>query len=153
MQNKLLKTSLFGFSKTDVCEYIAKINEEFSTKIDLIHAEHNEEKAELLAKIASLTEELEKHKKTNSEIAQTLLDTQRYAEELKEKSKRSYQKAKLSEQREKADLELITYRDKFEEVRKSLAALLAKIDPNLATQAKQTADLAAEYNSEEGIVV
>ena len=33
MQKKLLRTSLFGFSKTEVCDYIARVNDEFNGKI------------------------------------------------------------------------------------------------------------------------
>ena len=40
MQKKLLRTSLFGFSKTEVCDYIARVNDEFNGKIDLLTAEH-----------------------------------------------------------------------------------------------------------------
>ena len=32
MQKKLLRTSLFGFSKTEVCDYIARVNDEFNGK-------------------------------------------------------------------------------------------------------------------------
>ena len=33
MEKKTFKTSLFGYSKTSVCEYIAQINEEFSQRL------------------------------------------------------------------------------------------------------------------------
>ena len=34
MQKKLLRTSLFGFSKTEVFDYIARVNDEFNGKWD-----------------------------------------------------------------------------------------------------------------------
>jgi hypothetical protein len=40
MHKKLLKTTLFGFSKTEVCEYIARVNNEFNDKIDVLNSTH-----------------------------------------------------------------------------------------------------------------
>ena len=76
MQRKLLKTSLFGFSKTEVCDYIARVNNEFNGKIDLLTAEHTNEKNELIAQITALNEELDKYKQANADIAQALFDAQ-----------------------------------------------------------------------------
>ena len=58
MQKKLLRTSLFGFSKTEVCDYIARVNDEFNGKIDLITAEHTKERNELTAQIYKIASEL-----------------------------------------------------------------------------------------------
>ena len=76
MQKKLLRTSLFGFSKTEVCDYIARVNDEFNGKIDLITAEHTKERNELTAQIAALNEEINKYKQANADIAQALFDAQ-----------------------------------------------------------------------------
>ena len=76
MHKKLLKTTLFGFSKTEVCEYIARVNNEFNDKIDVLNSTHMEERNELLAKIADLEEELNKYRQANSDIAQALFDAQ-----------------------------------------------------------------------------
>ena len=67
MQKKLLRTSLFGFSKTEVCDYIARVNDEFNGKIDLITAEHTKERNELTAQIAALNEEINKYKQAKTE--------------------------------------------------------------------------------------
>ena len=48
MQKKLLRTSLFGFSKTEVCDYIARVNDDFNSKIDLLTAEPQREDTESL---------------------------------------------------------------------------------------------------------
>ena len=71
MQNKLLKTSLFGFSKTDVCEYIAKINAEFNEKIDGIHKEYAAEKRLVKAadKLSALIKCEEELRQGNGEFA------------------------------------------------------------------------------------
>ena len=155
MQRKLLKTSLFGFSKTEVCDYIARVNDEFNGKIDLLTAEHTNEKNELIAQITALNEELDKYKQANADIAQALFDAQQYAAELKAKADGEYKEAQdeLLAMKETETDKLNTYREKIEKVRKDIVALLSDIDDKLTCQTAETEDLIAEYNSEEGIAV
>ena len=155
MQRKLLKTSLFGFSKTEVCDYIARVNDEFNGKIDLLTAEHTNEKNELMAQITALNEELNKYKQANADIAQALFDAQQYAAELKAKADGEYKEAQdeLLAIKETETDKLNTYREKIEKVRKDIVALLSDIDDKLTCQTAETEDLIAEYNSEEGIAV
>ena len=155
MQRKLLKTSLFGFSKTEVCDYIARVNDEFNGKIDLLTAEHTNEKNELIAQITALNEELNKYKQANADIAQALFDAQQYAAELKAKADGEYKEAQdeLLAIKETETDKLNTYREKIEKVRKDIVALLSDIDDKLTCQTAETEDLIAEYNSEEGIAV
>ena len=155
MQRKLLKTSLFGFSKTEVCDYIARVNDEFNGKIDLLTAEHTNEKNELIAQITALNEELDKYKQANADIAQALFDAQQYAAELKAKADGEYKEAQdeLLAIKETETDKLNTYREKIEKVRKDIVALLSDIDDKLTCQTAETEDLIAEYNSEEGIAV
>ena len=155
MQRKLLKTSLFGFSKTEVCDYIARVNDEFNGKIDLLTAEHTKEKNELIAQITALNEELNKYKQANADIAQALFDAQQYAAELKAKADGEYKEAQdeLLAIKETETDKLNTYREKIEKVRKDIVALLSDIDDKLTCQTAETEDLIAEYNSEEGIAV
>ena len=155
MQRKLLKTSLFGFSKTEVCDYIARVNDEFNGKIDLLTAEHTNEKNELIAQITALNEELDKYKQANADIAQALFDAQQYAAELKAKADGEYKEAQdeLLAIKETETDKLNTYREKIEKVRKDIVTLLSEIDDKLTCQTTETEDLIAEYNSEEGIAV
>ncbi len=155
MQKKLLRTSLFGFSKTEVCDYIARVNDEFNGKIDLITAEHTKEKNELTAQIAALNEEINKYKQANADIAQALFDAQQYATELKAKADGEYKEAQdeLLALKEAETDKLNTYREKIENVRKEIVSVLSDIDDKLAAQTGKTEDLMAEYNSEEGIAV
>ena len=155
MQRKLLKTSLFGFSKTEVCDYIARVNDEFNGKIDLLTAEHTKEKTELMAQMTALNEELDKYKQANADIAQALFDAQQYAAELKAKADGEYKEAQdeLLAIKETETDKLNTYREKIEKVRKDIVALLSDIDDKLTCQTAETEDLIAEYNSEEGIAV
>lgn len=155
MQKKLLRTSLFGFSKTEVCDYIARVNDEFNSKIDLITAEHTKERNELTAQIAALNEEINKYKQANADIAQALFDAQQYATELKAKADGEYKEAQdeLLALKEAETDKLNTYREKIESVRKEIVSVLSDIDDKLAAETVKTEDLIAEYNSEEGIAV
>lgn len=155
MQKKLLRTSLFGFSKTEVCDYIARVNDEFNSKIDLITAEHTKERNELTAQIAALNEEINKYKQANADIAQALFDAQQYATELKAKADGEYKEARdeLLAFKEAETDKLNTYREKIENVRKEIVSVLSDIDDKLAAQTGKTEDLISEYNSEEGIAV
>ena len=155
MQKKLLRTSLFGFSKTEVCDYIARVNDEFNSKIDLITAEHTKERNELTAQIAALNEEINKYKQANADIAQALFDAQQYAAELKAKADGEYKEAQdeLLALKEAETDKLNTYREKIENVRKEIVSVLSDIDDKLAAETVKTEDLIAEYNSEEGIAI
>lgn len=155
MQKKLLRTSLFGFSKTEVCDYIARVNDEFNSKIDLITAEHTKERNELTAQIAALNEEINKYKQANADIAQALFDAQQYATELKAKADGEYKEAQdeLLALKEAETDKLNTYREKIENIRKEIVSVLSDIDDKLAAQTGKTEDLISEYNSEEGIAV
>lgn len=155
MQKKLLRTSLFGFSKTEVCDYIARVNDEFNSKIDLITAEHTKERNELTAQIAALNEEINKYKQANADIAQALFDAQQYATELKAKADGEYKEARdeILALKEAETDKLNTYREKIENVRKEIVSVLSDIDDKLAAETVKTEDLIAEYNSEEGIAV
>ena len=155
MQKKLLRTSLFGFSKTEVCDYIARVNDEFNSKIDLITAEHTKERNELTAQIAALNEEINKYKQANADIAQALFDAQQYATELKAKADGEYKEAQdeLLALKEAETDKLNTYREKIESVRKEIVSVLSDIDDKLAAETVKTEDLIAEYHSEEGIAV
>ena len=155
MQKKLLRTSLFGFSKTEVCDYIARVNDEFNGKIDLITAEHTKERNELTAQIAALNEEINKYKQANADIAQALFDAQQYATELKAKADGEYKEAQdeLLALKEAETEKLNTYREKIENVREEIVSVLSDIDDKLAAETVKTEDLIAEYNSEEGMAV
>ena len=155
MQKKLLRTSLFGFSKTEVCDYIARVNYEFNGKIDLITAEHTKERNELTAQIAALNEEINKYKQANADIAQALFDAHQYATELKAKADGEYKEAQdeLLALKEAETDKLNTYREKIENVRKEIVSVLSDIDDKLAAETVKTEDLIEEYNSEKGIAV
>lgn len=155
MQKKLLRTSLFGFSKTEVCDYIARVNDEFNGKIHLLTVEHTKERNELLAQIAALNEEINKYKQANADIAQALFDAQQYAAELKGKADDEYKETQneLLALKETEMGKLNLYREKIGKIRKDIVSVLSDIDDKLIVETAKTEDLIAEYNSEEGIAV
>lgn len=69
MEKKLLKSALFGYSKTSVCEYIAAVNEEFSQKLMESAEEHKKEKEEWKERTAALEQELAEYKKVHQDVA------------------------------------------------------------------------------------
>lgn len=155
MQKKILKTSLFGFSKAEVCDYITRVNSDFNDKISTLSAEHAKEKEELLAQIAALTAEVEKYKQANGDIAQALFDAQKYASELRAKADDEYRCAcdELLKKQMAQTEKLNDYNDGIENIRKSIVALLSQIDGNLEDVQKNSQNLIDEYKSEEGIAI
>ena len=155
MQRKLLKTTLFGFSKTEVCEYIARVNDEFNGKLEAVNQTHAKEKNEFLLKIAKLEEELAEYKQANSDIAQALYDAQHYAEVLKAKADKEYTDAtvELCKFKDTETQKLNGYRSNIEEIKQEIAALLLEISGKLAEAENKTEGLISAYSSEEGIGV
>ena len=72
MKNKLFKTTLFGYSKTDVCNYITKTNEEFNNKLEEITEMHQKEQEKLLTQNKELQEELDKYKSALTQIQEII---------------------------------------------------------------------------------
>lgn len=155
MQKKLLKTSLFGFSKAQVCEYIAKVNNDFNDRMQAITAEHMKEKNDLFSQIAALTDEVNQYKQTTGDIAQALFDAQQYAAELKAKADGEYKAVsqELLNLQQAETQKLNGYRDKVEKIRTDIVALLVDLDSRLSEQTNKTENLIAEYHSEEGITI
>lgn len=57
MKNKLFKTALFGYSKTDVCNYITRVEEDFNDKLEELTLNHKKDRDKLLLQIVTLEEE------------------------------------------------------------------------------------------------
>ena len=68
MDKEILKSTLFGYSKISVCQYIATMNEEFNAKLMAEEASFREERTNLQKKIDELEmEEWEKFSYENCE--------------------------------------------------------------------------------------
>lgn len=57
MNQKILKSAMFGFSKASVCEYIAKQEKEFAQKLQAKENEVEAKQRELTERIAQLEQE------------------------------------------------------------------------------------------------
>ncbi len=151
MDKKLMKTSLFGFSKTAVCEYIAKVNDEFNEKISSLNAAHNEEKEKLTLKLEEATAELDDYKRTYGDIAKALLDAQEYAAQLKAKADDEYRAMldRIRIQEEAKNDRLKIYEDGIRSIRQALAELSADVNAKGVAIEENCTMLSEEYNSEE----
>lgn len=79
-----LRTRLFGYSKVDVCDYIARMNQDFSRRLMETMVDQDTEKKMLRSRIMQLEAEVEEYKKQRFEVSDAILDAKRYAASLKE---------------------------------------------------------------------
>ena len=133
MEKRILKASLFGYSKTSVCEYITKVNEEFSEKLIAISDEHKKECEELKVKIMLLENELIEYKRTYSNVTTALLDAQQHAAILKQQAEEENQRlrAKNLKKQEEQTKRIETYKSEIDRVRKELMFFSEKTDKEL----------------------
>lgn len=83
MEKKILHTALFGYSKVDVCEYISKLNEEFSLRLMETVAEKDRVQQELRDQIARLEREITRYQSERIDAADLLVDAKNYAADLR----------------------------------------------------------------------
>ncbi|MBQ4116539.1 MAG: hypothetical protein IJD37_04105 [Clostridia bacterium] len=155
MQKKLLKTTLFGFSKTEVCEYIARTNSEYNDRIEALIAEHTKEKKNLLEEIAELKTEIDKYNKLNADIAEALTEAKKYSEELKKKADEEYQSAtkELNELKRVETDRLNNYRKEIKTIKNEIVTILSNVEGKLSEKNLQSDELIKKYRSEEGIII
>ena len=72
MDKEILKSTLFGYSKISVCQYIATMNEEFNAKLMAEEASFREERTNLQKKIDELEAELTVHKQNACDVGRRL---------------------------------------------------------------------------------
>jgi hypothetical protein len=82
----LFSTSLFGYSKRSVNDYISKLNDEFSRKLLEKDQAHREAVEALQAETARLSRENEQLLALRQEVADALISAKDYAAELKRKA-------------------------------------------------------------------
>ncbi len=150
MEKRLLKTTLFGFSKTDVCEYIAKVNADFSKKLLTLSEEHKTEKDALTQKIATLEAELAEYKKVHTDISTALLEAQQYSLSLRKKAEE--EDGRIREENAKKHqaetLRLNRYIYAINELREKLASLAALAETQFAAIDEEGAALKESYAEE-----
>ena len=84
MDKEILKSTLFGYSKISVCQYIATMNEEFNAKLMAEADSFREERSRLQKKIDDLEAELAAHKQNACDVGTMLLEAGQYAEQLRQ---------------------------------------------------------------------
>ena len=150
MEKRLLKTALFGYSKTDVCEYIADVNAEFSKKLLTLSEEQKTEKAALTQKIATLEAELAEYKKVHTDISTALLEAQQYSLSLRKKAEE--EDGRIREENAKKHqaetLRLNRYIYAINELREKLASLAALAETQFAAMEKEGEALKESYIEE-----
>ena len=88
MDKEILKSALFGYSKISVCQYIAKMNEEFNTKLMAETEAFREERSKLQKKIDDLEAELAACKQNACDVGSILLEAGEHAEELRQRAQK-----------------------------------------------------------------
>ena len=86
MDKDILKSALFGYSKISVCQYIAKMNEEFNAKLMAETDSFREERSRQQKKIEELEAELAVHKQNACDVGTMLLEAGQYAEQLRQQA-------------------------------------------------------------------
>jgi len=143
------KVSLFGYSKKQVYEYIAKLSDELiakqnnerrklETKIENLEEEKTqlyEIKKELEKKIEELTRELAKKDDENLKVSSILLDARQFADELKVKA--SEQNQKEIEENSRRNDEVAKNINKCKEDVESIRAYMRKFLETAESQAEE----------------
>ena len=128
MELKDLRTSLFGFNKNDVCEYISQLNYIYEQK----EAQKIKEQKEILEELNKKNEELNDY---NSRLNQENTDLKRINDELQKKFE-------LSDKRS-SELE-----NQIEEIRKATVSVLEEVKEQLNSAEKRISDLRTEQGYE-----
>ena len=128
MELKDLRTSLFGFNKNDVCEYVSQLNYIYEQK----EAQKIKEQKDILEELNKKNEELNDY---NSRLNQENTDLKRINDELQKKFE-------LSDKRS-SELE-----NQIEEIRKATVSVLEEVKEQLNSAEKRISDLRTEQGYE-----
>lgn len=111
----LFHTSLFGYSKTSVNDYISRLNEEFSQKLLKKDWEHKQEMEALQAEAAGLAEKNEQLQALRQEIADALISAREYAASLKKQAEEE-ERARKAADDARREAELMRIRRTAEQI-------------------------------------
>lgn len=147
MDKGIIKSALFGYSKTSVCEYIASVNEEFSRQLLELEKEQKREKDELKAKLEAAEKELDEYKKAYGNIANALVDAQQYAASLKQKAEEEHQLLVAENQRlnNEQTQRLSLYTFSIDRLRDELSSFTAETDEKLSAYYNKAKDISKEF--------
>lgn len=152
MEKNILKNAFFGYSKNSVCEYIAKVNGEFSERLTAAAEDAKKEREALNAKISELEKELDSYRKLHGDISAALLEAQKHAAELKEESEAENKKLREqnAEKREAENKRIECYKAQIDEIRRGLSLLAADTDSKLSEYLKKMNGIEREYGGKDG---
>lgn len=148
MDTKTLKSGFFGYSKTSVYEYIAKMNEEFSQKLIDAMAENEQTQKELREKLTQLEKENLQLRNAQNDVAAILLDAKGFAAELNAKAEAEDRKMRADNIAcRNAELSRIrSYSQNIDAIRRDIRKLLETMDAELTKEDQQLSAL------EEGVL-
>ncbi len=146
MELEMLKKGFFGYKKESVYQYIASVEDEFSTKLLEKDEQIKKNEEMYLERIHKLEEELENTKQRletqqndKTIIASAILDAKRFAEKLKIETEEEENKARkhLEDELDKKNEELKKYQEQIAGVRKMLRSILNTADEQLKNTEKK----------------
>lgn len=129
-----LKSGFWGYKKSNVCEYIAKMNEEFSRKLMTALDENDAMIQELQAKVAQLEEENAAYRSERNRVTEALIDAKTFAANLKiqaaaeDEKSRAQNQAYNKKQRER----IREFSSGINDIRNAVHQLLHVIDNDLS---------------------
>lgn len=128
-----LKSGFWGYKKSNVCEYIAGINEQFSQKLMETIRDYDRQIAELHAKITHLEEENSSLQRECSRVTSVIADAKKFSDELREKAEAEDKEFRdrntdYNNEQMQRIYEMCVGIDK---IRDSIRSLLASIDQDL----------------------
>ncbi len=134
MDITMLKSGLWGYKKSSVCEYIARVNEEFSHKLMDAIKDYDGQLGTLNAKIAQLEAENTLLRQERDRISKIMVDAQEFSSELRAKAEAEDKKFRDSNaDYNKEQLRRIEeFGSGIDKIRGSIHNLLDSLDKDLA---------------------
>lgn len=133
------KTRLFGYSKIDVRDYIARMNEDFAKTLMNNLAEQEKKKEVLRDRIAQLEAELDVYKKQCFEVSDAILDAKKYAAHLKGEAdkEKAMRELEFSEWDEQQAQKICGYQQDIADIRSRLKQFAANTEMELEQYEEQ----------------
>lgn len=147
MDKKSFKSSFFGYSKLSVCKYIAEMNEQFNARIFSTEESYKKEIDELKSSLAACQAELDEYKKLHTDISAVLIETQNYAESLKEKAKQDHDRvvAENEVMRDELRRRLDAHAASVKSIKEHIAEILRDTDDKLSLAIDEADSLKKEF--------
>lgn len=138
-----LKSGLWGYKKSYVCEYIAEMNEKFSQKLMETIKNYDQQIGELNAKINRLEEENSALQKECSNVTQVIVDAKKFSDELRAKSEaedKEFRDRNMDYNNEQMR-RIHTFCMDIDKIRDSVRTLMVSIDKDLESKKEELSDL------------